>query len=59
MSAAFGILHLSPAVFWSMTLPELSAALSPLAGDAGALTPLGSSDLGALMHRFPDTGGPR
>ena len=54
MAAAFGPLHLSPAVFWSMTLPELNAALSPLVQAGAAAQPLTSPDLAQLMRRFPD-----
>ena len=54
MAAAFGQLHLAPAVFWSMTLPELSAALRILSDQAAIAEPLAPAGLRHLMQRYPD-----
>ncbi|MGD9783897.1 MAG: phage tail assembly chaperone [Hyphomicrobiaceae bacterium] len=57
MAAGFGILRLEPRAFWSMTLPELSAAMRSVAGHAvGEMRPPGKTSLTALMQRFPDEG---
>ena len=56
MTTAFGILRLSPETFWSMTLPELEAALRALSGRPYKSAPA-RSDLGRLMQLFPDTRG--
>lgn len=52
MAFGFGKLHLSPVVFWSMTLPEMAAALRWYSGQAD--TRPTHNDLSALMARFPD-----
>ena len=52
MSAALGLLRLSPREFWAMTPRELSFALAPFAARAPA--PLERGGLDALMRRFPD-----
>ena len=50
MALGLGALRLPPPVFWSMSLPELTAALGPAPGlDAPA-----RNDLDALMRRYPD-----
>ena len=50
MALGLGALRLPPDAFWSISLPELLAALGPAAGlDAPA-----RADLDALMQRFPD-----
>ena len=54
MTAAFGPLHLAPAVFWSLTVPELSAALRSLSDRAAIEAPLAPGGLQQLMQRFPD-----
>jgi uncharacterized phage protein (TIGR02216 family) len=54
MEAGFGILRLSPAAFWSMTLRELSAALRGRLGLRVPLTPPGRTEFERLMQRFPD-----
>lgn len=52
MATGLGTLRLSPAVFWSMTLRELSAAIHGL---LGPVTPtLNRSALTSLMSQFPD-----
>ena len=51
MAFAFGILKLSPDIFWSMTPREFNAAAMPY------LTPFnqtGRTTLTALMQAFPD-----
>jgi uncharacterized phage protein (TIGR02216 family) len=54
MAAAFGPLRLAPAVFWSMTIPELSAALRSLTGPDSTLVAFARPDLTSLMQRYPD-----
>jgi len=54
MTAGLGVLRLPPAIFWSMTLRELDAALRgafdlPCAGASPS-----RADLAALMKSFPD-----
>ena len=51
MALGIGALRLSPPVFWSMSLPELVAALGP----APSLDAPDRTELDALMRRFPDT----
>lgn len=53
MAAAFGLLGLSPAAFWSMTPRELAAALRGRLGPVGAAPP-SKHEVEALMRRFPD-----
>ncbi|MBB5703706.1 putative phage protein (TIGR02216 family) [Ochrobactrum daejeonense] len=47
----FGLLRLSPQVFWSMTPRELSAALGPVVPVFNAPS---RQSLEALMRAFPD-----
>jgi uncharacterized phage protein (TIGR02216 family) len=54
MTAGLGVLRLDPKSFWSMTLPELTAALRSLDGPAGVSVAPARADLDALMQRFPD-----
>lgn len=56
MTAAFGILRLSPRAFWSMTLPELEAAMRVLGRHGGGDAPA-RVELRRLMQLFPDTRG--
>ncbi|MFC6487977.1 rcc01693 family protein [Nitratireductor sp. GCM10026969] len=56
MGAAFGLLRLSPASFWTMTPLEFSAALNAL-GLAGGHAP-GRNELARLMRLFPDSNNP-
>lgn len=54
MSVGFGGLGLAPRDFWSMTLLELSFALSGLQGPHLISTPLAKDEFNALMMRYPD-----
>jgi len=54
MGAAFGLLGLSPATFWSMTLRELGAALRGRFGTAAVAGPPSRREVEGLMRRFPD-----
>jgi uncharacterized phage protein (TIGR02216 family) len=58
MAAGLGLLRLSPAVFWSMTPKELTAALNGLLGPAASTTTFARADLTSLMSRFPDASAP-
>ena len=52
MATGLGTLRLSPAVFWSMTPKELTAAVYGL---LGPVTPtFNRSALSSLMSQFPD-----
>jgi len=55
MALGLGVLRLAPGEFWSMSLPELNAAITGLTGAALADAPPTRDDFGALMQRFPDT----
>ncbi|MEL6289402.1 MAG: phage tail assembly chaperone [Pseudomonadota bacterium] len=52
MELGFGVLGLSSDAFWSMTLPELDAALAGKLGRSVGAPRRG--DLAALMRQFPD-----
>ena len=52
MQFGFGVLHLSPKDFWSMTLVELNCALQIHYGHR--LQTLGRNNLNSLMDSFPD-----
>jgi uncharacterized phage protein (TIGR02216 family) len=54
MATGLGVLRLSPAVFWSMTLHEFSAALHGLLGPQNTAPPLTRASLSTLMSQFPD-----
>lgn len=54
MSAGLGLLGLAPAVFWSMTLKELDAALRGRLGAGTVDGPPDQASLAELMQRFPD-----
>ena len=54
MAAGFGLLRLSPAVFWSLTLRELDAALRGLLGPNAQRATPDRSALETLMQHFPD-----
>lgn len=54
MAAGFGLLRLSPDVFWSMTPKELEAGLRGLLGPAAQHAPLTRRTLADLMARYPD-----
>ena len=55
MAAGFGLLGLSPAVFWSMTFKELDAALRGRLGLGPQDGAPDAQSLATLMQRFPDT----
>jgi uncharacterized phage protein (TIGR02216 family) len=50
MQAAFAKLHLAPATFWSLSLPEWRALTAPPRHAA----PLARAELADLMRRHPD-----
>lgn len=52
MAVGFGLLRLSPDVFWKMTPRELERAAGALRGRGGA--PPSRGDLDRLMLMFPD-----
>jgi uncharacterized phage protein (TIGR02216 family) len=54
MALGFGLLRLSPEAFWSMTLPELAAALRGIRGEAGLPAAPEVESLRMLMRLFPD-----
>ncbi len=54
MALGFGLLRLSPDAFWSMTLPELAAALRGLRGETGHPDAPDGETFHALMRLFPD-----
>lgn len=55
MALGFGLLRLSPDAFWSLTMPELAAALRGASGQIGGIGEM--PDLSALMSLFPDEPG--
>jgi uncharacterized phage protein (TIGR02216 family) len=55
MRVALGHLRIPPAVFWTLTLPELDALLRGALGQPGLETPT-RAGLASLMQRFPDRG---
>ena len=52
MAAGFGLLRLSPDVFWRMSPREFAQAVRPFARAAGDAPSRASLD--ALIRRFPD-----
>jgi uncharacterized phage protein (TIGR02216 family) len=54
MATGLGVLRLSPAVFWSMTPKEFTAALHGLLGHDTPTPTFTRSDLASLMSKFPD-----
>ena len=54
MAIGFGLLHLSPSVFWSLTLREFEAACKGLFGEQASSLPLSPVELEQLMQDFPD-----
>ena len=56
MGVGLGMLQLPPDHFWSMTIPELEAAVSGTFGDRVLAAPLARKELDELMQRFPDEG---
>ncbi|WP_072392077.1 phage tail assembly chaperone [Hyphomicrobium sp. CS1GBMeth3] len=55
MAIGFGVLGLEPRAFWSLTLPELDAAVRGRFGGVHAERPPSRRELDALRARFPDT----
>lgn len=54
MAIGFGLLGLEPRAFWSLTLPELEAAVRGRFGAARAKAPPSRRDLEALVSSYPD-----
>lgn len=54
MAFGLGVLRLSPEAFWSLSIPELKAAIRGLRGGTDRIDPLPRDILAALMTRFPD-----
>lgn len=52
MAIGFGLLRLSPDVFWAMTPREFERAASVLAPKRAK--PMGRANLDDLMRRYPD-----
>jgi uncharacterized phage protein (TIGR02216 family) len=57
MAIGFGLLGLEPRAFWSLTLPELEAAVRGRFGATHAEQPLSRRDLDVLADRYPDNRG--
>lgn len=58
MELGFGLFHLTPNAFWTMTPRELQAGIDGAfaAGVAEPAPPLKRAELGALQTRYPDNG---
>ncbi len=56
MGVGLGMLKLPPDHFWSMTIPELEAAVNGTFGEGALAGPLVRNELDELMQRFPDEG---
>jgi len=54
MAIGFGVMHLSSAQFWAMTIREFEAAASGLFGKQSDQQSLARTELDELMRRFPD-----
>lgn len=54
MAIGLGGLRLTPDAFWSLSIPELKAAIRGLQGGSGMADPLPRDVLTTLMMRFPD-----
>ena len=54
MASGLGLLGLAPAVFWSMTLKELDAALRGRLGPDAFSSAPDQQSLASLMQLFPD-----
>ena len=54
MAFGLGVLRLSSADFWNLTIPEFQAAARGVRGEFGLVEPLPRGALTALMQRFPD-----
>lgn len=55
MAIGFGLLGLEPRAFWSLTLPELDAAVRGRFGAARAERPPSRREIDQLTQRFPDS----
>ena len=55
MALGLGILRLDPRAFWSMTVPEFTAAASAVMGPRAPSALPTRHDLAHLMNQFPDT----
>lgn len=56
MAIGFGVLALSPAVFWSLTLKELEAAMRGRLGHAPVAGVPTRQEFAALLAAYPDEG---
>lgn len=54
MSFGLGVLRLSPVAFWSMTMVEISAAMSVFLGAGNGADAMNRQNLAHLMAAFPD-----
>lgn len=54
MAIGFGLLGLEPRAFWSLTLPELDAAVRGRFGTVRAEAPPSRRDLDVLVTSYPD-----
>lgn len=54
MAVGFGLLGLEPRAFWSLTLPELDAAVRGRFGMQRSEEPPSRRELSELQHRYPD-----
>jgi uncharacterized phage protein (TIGR02216 family) len=55
MRTGLGLLHLPPAVLWSMTPREFAAAVEGALGPRAAQAPLDRRTLDDLIARYPDS----
>jgi uncharacterized phage protein (TIGR02216 family) len=54
MRTGLGLLHLTPAVLWSMTPREFAAAVEGALGPQAAQGPIDRRTLDDLIARYPD-----
>ena len=54
MRTGLGLLHLAPAVLWSMTPREFAAAVEGALGPQAAHGPIDRRTLDELIARYPD-----
>jgi len=54
MALGLGLLRLDPRAFWSMTIPEFSAATRAILPPSTTLDPPRRADITSLMASFPD-----
>jgi uncharacterized phage protein (TIGR02216 family) len=55
MRTGLGLLHLAPAVLWSMTPREFAAAVEGALGPQAGHSPMDRRTRDALIARYPDT----